>query len=186
MPGLASKHSTQLPLTIITMPPPSHSGRLLLDLPQMHKILKSQIVPSNTYIWMFSLLNHCSLPYQRNYLKARGNRDAKRKLTFRPVLEGSRWSTSWACVSHLQGENKLGTLSSHPHGIASIFRTESCSAQQTNWKMFSDCRCLFQFLVSIKMPMDFLPKGECLPFGLLASRDHPNKGRILNAPLCFV
>ena len=66
---------------------PSHARRLLLDLPIMHKILKSLIVTSNTYTWTLPLLNLCSLSHQRKQLRAHRSRNEKRKLTFREVLQ---------------------------------------------------------------------------------------------------
>lgn len=48
--------------------------------------------------------------------------------------------------------------------------------------MHLDCQDLWQLLTSMKMPMDFTPKGQCFKLELLASNDHPNQGKIFNAP----
>lgn len=66
---------------------PHYCHRALPSHARMHKILKSLIVTSNTYIWTLSLLNLCSLSHQRKQLRAHRSRNEKRKVTFREVLQ---------------------------------------------------------------------------------------------------
>lgn len=69
-----------------------------------------------------------------------------------------------------------------PHRVAISLRTDSSNSQWTSREMHLDCQDLRQLLTSMKMPMDFTPKGQCFKLELLASNDHPNQGKIFNAP----